>query len=113
MVSLRRFEGMINFYTRFIPNCAALVAPLNDLLMHVALCKNDLLAWSTTTKKTISDAKLALSNATSLNLFKAHSHTALFVDASEISCVPRFNKKMKKEFSSPWNVFQKALPNHK
>ena len=28
---LRRFLGMINYYHRFLPHCATLLAPLNDM----------------------------------------------------------------------------------
>ena len=34
MKSLRQFLGMVNFYRRFIPNCASILQPLTNLFTN-------------------------------------------------------------------------------
>ena len=51
---------------------------------------------SSTTEIAFNNAKLVLTNASLLNFPKAHSHTALFVDASEISCDTMLQQKDEK-----------------
>ena len=61
--SLRRFLGMVNYYRRFIPNCAQLLHPLTDLLKgnprHFAMTPEAEAAFAT--------MKQHLSNATNLS----------------------------------------------
>ena len=61
-VDLQRFLGMINFYHRFVPRLAAIIAPLHALVSSVKAAK-DLLVWSSAQMSAFQDAKEALSNA--------------------------------------------------
>ena len=78
---LREFLGMINFYHRFIPNCAQIVQPLNSLLTP---SRKDL-NWSTQATEAFTSIKKALADATLL----AHPHTeaplSIMTDASNIA----------------------------
>ena len=38
MKQLRQFLGMVNFYRRFIPNCAKILRPLTDILTNIKNC---------------------------------------------------------------------------
>lgn len=75
---IRRFLGMINFYRRFIPNCAALAAPLNNLTgsegNEVNLTAKKLEAFES--------LKTALSNATVLAHPDPSAPLSIMVDAS-------------------------------
>ena len=49
--ALRRYLGMVNYYHRFIPHCAAKLTPLNNLLTaanegHTRLSPNQISIWS-------------------------------------------------------------------
>ena len=84
--SLRRFLGMVNFYRKFIPQCAKILAPLNFLLQGIPAGRNANLSWNEEASTAFEDIKVALSNATLLNFSQHDSPTALFVDASDEFC---------------------------
>nr|VZI41386.1 unnamed protein product [Spirometra erinaceieuropaei] len=60
---LRRFIGLINYYRRFIPHCAAILAPLTDLLKS----KAKPIELSPAAHTAFEEAKKALSDATMLH----------------------------------------------
>ena len=62
---LREFMGLINFYRRFIPNCASILHPPNALLRGNN-CLSDALAWTDAATAALRDIKDALANATLL-----------------------------------------------
>ena len=78
---LHEFLDMINFYHRFIPNCAQIVQPLNSLSTP---SRKDL-NWSTQATEAFTSIKKALADATLL----AHPHTkaplSIMTDASNIA----------------------------
>ena len=84
--SLRRFLGMVNFYRKFIPQCAKILTPLNSLLQGIPAGRNANLSWNEEASIAFEDIKVALSNATLLNYPQHDSQTALFVDASDKFC---------------------------
>ena len=84
--SLRRFLGMVNFYRKFIPQCAKILAPLNSLLQGIPASRNANLSWNEEASTAFRDIKVALSNPTLLNFPQHGSPTALFVDASDKFC---------------------------
>ena len=84
--SLRRFLGMVNFYRKFIPQCAKILARLNSLLQGIPAGRNANLSWNEEASTAFEDIKVALSNATLLNYPQHDSPTALFVDASDKFC---------------------------
>ena len=75
---LRRFLGMINFYRRFIPQCAVIAAPLNQLTNkgcnEINLSEDQLIAFNS--------LKQALSEATILAHPDSSSPLSIMVDAS-------------------------------
>ena len=77
--SLRRFLGMVNFYRKFIPQCAKILAPLNSLLQGIPAGRNANLSWNEEASTAFENIKVALSNATLLNYPQHDSSTALFV----------------------------------
>ena len=62
---LREFIGLINFYRRFIPDCATTLQPLNSLLKHTKR-PSDAPAWPDTAMAAFSNIKNALANASLL-----------------------------------------------
>ena len=71
--ALRRYLGMVNYYHRFIPQCAAKLTPLNNLLTaaddgHTRLSpkSNFELKWDENAESAFSESKQILANATLL-----------------------------------------------
>ena len=79
---LREFLGMINFYHRFIPNCAAILEPLNSMLILPTKSKQAL-NWTDATTATFTDTKEALAKATLLAHPKPHALTCIMTAASD------------------------------
>lgn len=80
---LREFLGLINFYHRFLPGCAATLKPLNALLAGTK--GNAALAWDDTSTAAFADIKLALANATLLVHPEPNAPTCIMADASELA----------------------------
>ena len=59
---------MVNFYRKFIPQCAKILAPLNFLLQGIPAGRNANLSWNEEASTAFEDIKVALSNATLLFL---------------------------------------------
>ena len=74
---LQRFLGMINFYRRFIPSVARILAPLNKATT------GKILTWNPTLEKAFLDSKEALAKATMLAHPVSGAHITLAVDASD------------------------------
>ena len=83
-VELQRFLGCINFYHRFIPRLAAVLAPLHSLQTSVKAQKAPLL-WSASAISAFSNAKRALSNAVQLDHPDPSSVLSLTTDASDVA----------------------------
>ena len=77
---LRRFLGMINFYHRFIPNCAQLLLPLHELCGGKP---TSFLNWTDTEKQAFQAAKKALADATLLSYPSNSAPLAITTDASD------------------------------
>ena len=54
MKQLRKFLGMINFYRKFIPSCAQILRPLNNLLSVTKSSKKQI-QWSAEAESAFSD----------------------------------------------------------
>ena len=80
--NLRKFLGLINFYHRFIPNCAQILQPLNSLL---STSSDKTIVWTQQTSKAFSDIKHALAQATLLFHPKLDAPTCIMTDASSIA----------------------------
>ena len=77
---------MVNFYRKFIPRCAKILAPLNSLLQGIPAGRNANLFWNEEASTAFEDIKVALSNATLPNYPRHDSPTALFIEASDNFC---------------------------
>lgn len=76
---LCRFIGLVNFYHRFLPHCAALMQPLHSLLKR----KTQSLTWTEETLTAFDATKEALANASLLAYPTPEAPTCLMTDASE------------------------------
>lgn len=80
--SLQEFLGLINFYHRFIPNCATILHPLYTLLKsREEKIKN----WTDDCTRSFESGKRALLEATQLAFPDAAAPTSLTVDASGLA----------------------------
>ena len=76
---LRRFDGLVNFYRRFIPQCAQLMQPLTDLLRG----KAKKLVFTEASRIAFVKLKQAISNIASLAHPKSDAQLSLVTDASD------------------------------
>ncbi|GFS92541.1 hypothetical protein TNCV_1160091 [Trichonephila clavipes] len=93
LTQLRRFLGLFNFYRRFVPKAAHLLAPLNKFLEGIknfkkskkVSCKNlcDSIQWTEEAEQAFNDAKNALADATLLRHPIPGAKLSLWTDASE------------------------------
>ncbi|GFY09708.1 hypothetical protein TNCV_3696701 [Trichonephila clavipes] len=93
LTQLRRFLGLFNFYRRFVPKAAHLLAPLNKFLEGVknfkkskkVPCKKlrDSIQWTEEAEQAFNDAKNALADATLLRHPIPGAKLSLWTDASD------------------------------
>ncbi|GFV19013.1 hypothetical protein TNCV_4758981 [Trichonephila clavipes] len=93
LTQLRRFLGLFNFYRRFVPKAAHLLAPLNKFLGGIknfkksknVSCKNlrDSIQWTEEAEQAFNDAKNALADATLLRHPIPGAKLSLWTDASD------------------------------
>ena len=72
---LQRFAGIINFYHRFIPLAATIMAPIYQTIAN----KPKLLVWNKTLKTAFQNAKRALADAVMLHHPKHLQHSVLML----------------------------------
>lgn len=77
---LQQFLGLINFYHRFIPQCAKVLLPLYAMLRDKSMTK---LSWSSIGNDSFHEAKSALANAALLQHPMHDAPTNIMVDASD------------------------------
>ena len=90
--ALRRYLGMVNYYHRFIPHCAAKFTPLNNLLTaanegHTRLSpkSNFDLKWDKNAESAFSVSKQILANATLLVHPDSTAQINITCDASDVA----------------------------
>ena len=90
--ALRRYLGMVNYYHRFIPQCAAKLTPLNNLLTaanegHTRLSpkSNFDLKWDQNAESAFSESKQILANATLLVHPDHMAQINITCDASDVA----------------------------
>ena len=90
--ALRRYLGMVNYYHRFIPHCAAKLMPLNNLLTsanegHTRLSpkSNFDLKWNKEAESAFSESKQILANATLLVHPDSTAQLNITCDASDVA----------------------------
>ena len=81
---LREFLGLINFYHRFIPQCADILTPLNALLKSTPNNSRKL-QWTDNATSAFMDIKMALAAATLLVHPKPDAPINIMTDASDIA----------------------------
>ena len=105
---LRGFLGMVNFYRRFIPHCAAILAPLTDLLRNQPHRSRKPLAWSSECTTAFGVIKDALADATMLAHPSTDRQSSLMVDASDTAV----GAVLQQDFGGDWKpiaFFSKRL----
>ena len=80
---MREFLGLINFYHRFIPQCARISQPLSTLLATTRPSQQ--LAWTDEATAAFAELKEALAQATLLNHPKPSAPTCIVTDASDLA----------------------------
>ena len=78
---VQEFLGLMNFYQRFIPNCAATLHPLNDLLPSTET-KTQQLNWNANAIEAFQTIKDTLADATFLVHPKPNPLTCIMTGAS-------------------------------
>jgi hypothetical protein len=76
---LQRFLGMLNFYRRFLPNCAKILKPLTDLLKGGA----KMLEWTVSAQEAFQNEKRLLVAAVPLQHPAPNAELSLATDASD------------------------------
>ena len=80
---LRRFIGLMNFYHRFIPGAARLMAPLHQLTSRSQTRRDTPVTWTAEAETAFSECKTALSEATLLTHPVRDAPISIQVDASD------------------------------
>ena len=75
--------GLVNFYHRFVPQCAQILHPLNALLSAIRPAQQ--LIWTEEATTAFNDIKQALAQATLLNYPKPSAPTCIISDAFDIA----------------------------
>ena len=81
VASLQQFNGMINYYHRFLPGIARTMAPLYDALTG----KPKQLSWTSQHQQAFDTTKKALVSATTLVFPRPRAHLYLITDASQVA----------------------------
>ncbi|KAA3680865.1 uncharacterized protein DEA37_0003115 [Paragonimus westermani] len=76
---LRRFSGLVNYYRRFIPNCAKLMQPLTDLLRG----NKRTLHLTPKSSTAFANVKQALASSVMLHFQQPDAPISITVDASD------------------------------
>ena len=83
-VGLQRYLGCINFYHRFLPGIAAVLAPLHELVASVARPKAEL-SWQESHVSAFLESKLRLANSVKLAHPDPGAAVVLTTDASDFA----------------------------
>ena len=81
---LREFLGLVNFYHRFIPNCAHTLSPLNSLLGKAYKSDKEL-KWNNSAVSSFNTIKESLAQATLLSHPKPDASLSIATDASDLA----------------------------
>lgn len=82
--SLRGFLGIVNFYRKFIPKAAEILAPLNDMLTGNLKGKAPI-TWTSVAEKAFDSAKNLFAKIAVLAHPQANAKLAIFCDASNFA----------------------------
>lgn len=81
--ALRRYLGMVNFYSQFIHNCAEILAPLHSMTTPSKKGKCTKLTWTETQRQAFENSKVALSDCRLLSHPQPCAQLNVAVDASD------------------------------
>jgi hypothetical protein len=101
---LQRYLGMVNFYHRFLPNCAQVLKPLTDLLKGGAKT----LQWTATAQEAFQKAKCLLAAAVPLQHPAPNAELSLATDASDTHIGGVMQQKSKDHWQ-PLGFFSRKL----
>ena len=107
--SLRRWLGMINYYRRFIPQCAKILEPIHKLLKNSKKGVKTSVEWTEKAETAFSEAKSALAKFTLLTHPIPSAKLILTVDASSIACGASLEQIDDNNLRIPLSFFSKAL----
>ena len=105
---MRRFLGLINFYHRFIPRCAEILAPLNAYLKGSKVRSCERISWTEDGNRAFLEAKSVLAKAAMLTFPIPDAETSISVDASDFA-VGGILQQKQEGFWKPIAFFSKAL----
>ena len=105
---LRRFLGMVNFYHRFIPNCASILAPLNALVIDKKKGSKAQVKMDGEARTAFNLVKEKLANCTELQHPIQSAELSLFVDASETAIGAALHQSTE-QGTAPLALFSKKL----
>ena len=77
VASLRRFLGMANYLSKFVPNMSSLAEPLRELVKH-----NTDFVWTPECRRALDDIRQAISHAATLRYFDPRERPIIQCDAS-------------------------------
>jgi hypothetical protein len=106
---LQRFLGMVNFYRRFLPNCAQVLHPLTDLLKGGLR----ILQWTATAQESFQKVKRLLAAAVPLQHPSPTVELSLAADTSNTH--PhwrRYAAKIRQPLAAPW-IFLLEIDRHR
>ena len=104
---LREFLGLVNFYHRFVPNCAGILQPLNTLLSGPK-DRAQTLVWTDTASSAFRKIKETLANATLLSHPKPGALTCIMTDASDTAVGAVLQQYINEQWQ-PISYFSKKL----
>ena len=81
---LKEYPGFINFYRRFLPNCAQILLPLTSLLSGKAK-PNAPIPWTPTAASAFEQSKTCLAQASLLQHPHTEATTCIATDASNVA----------------------------
>ena len=109
VTQLRQFLGLINFYHRFIPNCAHLLHPLHLFLNNLPKSRSkQTLPWTEETSTAFQDVEDALASATFLSYPHPNAPINLMVDASNTAVGAVLQQQVNDDWQ-PISFFSRSL----
>lgn len=101
---VRQFLGKVNYYHKFIPNCAERLEPLHHLLR-----KDTSFVWSENCTKAFEDLKHVLCSAPVLQIFDSNKDIVICTDASKMGVAAIMKQEDKEGILHPVAYFSKKL----
>ena len=106
---LRRFLGMINYYHNFIPQLAAILQPLYDLLKGEKVPKRRQVHWDSRSQLAFNKAKQSLVEVSTLTLDDPTKPLRLTTDGSATHCGAVLEVSLQVDINRPMGYFSKAF----